>query len=533
MRDLEDLLTFVGRQSDQKHLVLCTLVRKHGSSYRDVGAKKIVSFDGANSSETCGTLSGGCMEGAIERAAREGIERMPFLESFNTMSDEDRLMGYQTGCQGRIEVLFERIERGASLETVSDLIAYGSNKRARFGRFVRISLDAATLAERTFVDGIDSNQIDSNQKDPNQTNQTALFDPWIEPLSLTVIGCGADSDSYVEIARALGWRLRFVDYRSDLVARMRSSGAHAECLPTAEMAAAIPAGERSAVILATHNYEADLEILCGLSIIKVGYLGCLGPKARWERLKRDLNEFHEISLAREWEGRVFAPAGIFSRGRSPSEIALSIVAQIQGVMNESQTNHQWAVVLAAGEGRRFGESSKALANWKNTSLLSHAVATARGICGERVVVVTGAHKLVVETALNEMSASIARVHNDQWQAGLSSSIACGIRAVLERDPSAALTLLVPVDQPLITTEHLRRLCETAQFSDRCTLTSDDDRSGPPAALPRRLFTTALGLSGDHGLKSSLRPADLISIHAPLELRDADRPEELQALAREF
>ena len=102
MRDLVELRAFCELHQNDEGLVMCTLVRKSGSSYRSVGAKKLVASNGKN----CGLLSGGCLEGSIEKAARERKHEMPFIESFSTLSDEDRLMGYQVGCQGVIDILF-------------------------------------------------------------------------------------------------------------------------------------------------------------------------------------------------------------------------------------------------------------------------------------------------------------------------------------------------------------------------------------------------------------------------------------------
>jgi xanthine dehydrogenase accessory factor len=547
MRDLEELLKFAEEKTERGSIVLCTLVRKHGSSYRAVGAKKFVALDEAANS---GTLSGGCMEGAIERSAREGFARMPFIESFSTMSDEDRLMGYQTGCQGRIEVLFELVPQGARRSELSLLLAYGSPRAARA---VRISLAHEDLGTRTLVDELGvGTRHSTNGSEILDKSETAFLDRWIEPLALTVIGCGADSDAYIGIAHALGWKARFIDYRSDLVERFQSlckksgTGFEAARVPAAEIPRHVSFGERSAVILATHNYEADLEILLGLAKLELGYIGCLGPMARWERLKRDLAQFHDVEVSTEWEARLFAPAGIFSRGRSPTEIALSIVAQVQGVLNEPVPEHEWTIILAAGKARRFG-GPKALALWQEPlkaserdlatapkTLLAHAVAKARTVTGKRVLVITGAHRAEIEVELRKISDAtgfaVASAHNESWETGLGSSLGSGISALLTHDAHARLALIVPIDQPLITAAHLRELAREARVTDRCALTSDELRSGPPAALPRRLFELAIGLDGDLGLKSVLRPADFLCVHAPDELRDADRPAELAELA---
>jgi xanthine/CO dehydrogenase XdhC/CoxF family maturation factor len=42
----------------------------------------------------------------------------------------------------------------------------------------------------------------------------------------------------------------------------------------------------------------------------------------------DLPKFHDIAVPADWAARVRAPAGLF-HGRSPEEIALSIISDVQ------------------------------------------------------------------------------------------------------------------------------------------------------------------------------------------------------------
>ena len=57
------------------------------------------------------------------------------------------------------------------------------------------------------------------------------------------------------------------------------------------------------------------------------YIGLLGPAARRDRLLSELGE-----SARALAARLHGPAGIDIGGRGPAAIALSIVAEIQGVL---------------------------------------------------------------------------------------------------------------------------------------------------------------------------------------------------------
>ena len=77
MRETKELLHFARRHFslESPHgLILCTLVEKKGSSYRTVGAQKLIELSGGS----CGFLSGGCLENQIDKTARENFSQMPF-----------------------------------------------------------------------------------------------------------------------------------------------------------------------------------------------------------------------------------------------------------------------------------------------------------------------------------------------------------------------------------------------------------------------------------------------------------------------
>ena len=478
MKDLLDIRHFVEQkiQSSQaaEQLVLCTLIRKTGSSYRSVGAKKIVSLSGSS----VGLLSGGCLEASIEKFARENYDRLPQTQLYDMLSDEDRLLGYQTGCQGAIEILFERVE----------------------------------LDSKDFL----------TQRIP------------YDPIQLYIVGCGADAPAYGPLAQSMGWEIHYLDYRRNLVENFM--GAQAVYATPKQMGSLIPHGPRVAVMLMTHNFEADLEILNHLRHHRVGYLGCLGPAERFARLQKDLLQMYDRRLDAELLTVAHGPAGIFSRGRSPEEIAFSVVAEIHQILvdqsgaeaqekmkREQVTQKPWAVILAAGESRRYGGGSKALAEFSGSTFLERALAIAKVVAGGRVMVVTGAHN---ETLSSHLS-SVQSVYNPQWSQGMGSSISCGLTRVLTVDPHASGVILMTVDQPYVTVEHLKELCHAGQNSDRCALTALDDVMGPPAYVPSLYFPLAQALKGERGLKSVLKLSQIIGVESSSALRDFDTREEMQ------
>lgn len=84
---------------------LATVVKTWGSSPRPVGSNLVIAADGAFE----GSISGGCVEGAVIHAATEVIEDgRPRLLEFGVTDDEAWAVGL--ACGGKIEIFVERIE---------------------------------------------------------------------------------------------------------------------------------------------------------------------------------------------------------------------------------------------------------------------------------------------------------------------------------------------------------------------------------------------------------------------------------------
>ena len=308
MRDLKDIRQFWHDRVDE-NLALCTLVHKSGSSYRGLGAKKIVARDRGSS----GLLSGGCLEADIEKTARDKWQTMPFRQSFSTMNEEDRLLGYQAGCAGVIDILFEPLPNDTN--DIELWLPFGIHKKMAG---VCVSLDPKKLGARKWV---------SQPPDPHND---IFFDAWQSPIELSIIGCGPDAKAFLELAEPLGWNLGFFDYRQSYVASMPLG--FARHLPAKQITDVLPQGKNAAVILMTHNYQADLDIMAGLVDKSFGYIGCLGPRQRYEQLKQDLQKLYGLIVPLNWDCIVHAPAGLLIKSQTPEDIALTTLAQIQTML---------------------------------------------------------------------------------------------------------------------------------------------------------------------------------------------------------
>ena len=87
----------------------------------------------------------------------------------------------------------------------------------------------------------------------------------------------------------------------------------------------VDASAYDAAVVMTHNFPRDVDILRTLLASRIAYIGLLGPRTRGDEL---LAELHATR-----EARIFSPVGLDLGAETPEEIALSIVAEIQAVLN--------------------------------------------------------------------------------------------------------------------------------------------------------------------------------------------------------
>jgi molybdenum cofactor cytidylyltransferase len=186
------------------------------------------------------------------------------------------------------------------------------------------------------------------------------------------------------------------------------------------------------------------------------------------------------------------------------------------------------VVLAAGEGARFGKGPKQLAELDGRLLLQHAVDAQLGVPAlEQIVVVLGARADEIEPRIDFGDADPVRC--DEWDEGLAASLRCGLEALGEDLDAVLITL---GDQPRITSQVIAMVLDHGlEAREPATRAAYDSRPGHPVLLRAPLLTAARELQGDHGARELLSAVKVRTVEASQLCSDADvdTPEQLSAL----
>lgn len=287
-----------------------------------------------------GSVSGGCLEGNVLETAWERTAHGPAVVTYDSTSDDDIIWGFGLGCQGTVTVLFERVdgtpgplefleERVTSRTTgVIATAISGPQLGSHWYLTSNSEFDSPILAAAKRHEaerGVHFEEIDG---------ATVLFESVHPPQALTIFGAGHDAIPLCEAAKSMGWFVSVIDHRPAYALRDRFPRAdkvlHAVPSDVGSKLQLEPAG---AVVVMTHHYMTDLEILDRVIRLPLIYVGQLGPFARTARILEELrNSGGEIT--REQLARFHAPIGLDLGGASPEEVAIAIIAEIQAVRNQ-------------------------------------------------------------------------------------------------------------------------------------------------------------------------------------------------------
>ncbi|CAM2739705.1 XdhC/CoxI family protein [Mycobacterium intermedium] len=328
-----------------------TVVRTLRSAPRPPGASMVVAPDGSVS----GSVSGGCVEGAVYELATEvmgGGE--PRLERYG-ISDGDAFAVGLT-CGGIIDIFIESISQATFPElgevaddvaaqrsvAIATVIAHPDPQRVGRRLVIRPETAAGTLgsarADSAVTDdargllALGRSEVleygaDGQRRGEGMEVFVSSFAPRPRMLVFGAI------DFAAAVARQgsfLGYRVTVCDARSVFATAARFPTADEVVVewPHRYLAAEAEAGnidERTVICVLTHDPKFDVPVLEVALRLNVAYVGAMGSRRTHEdRLRR----LREVGLADAELSRLASPIGLDLGARTPEETAVSIAADI-------------------------------------------------------------------------------------------------------------------------------------------------------------------------------------------------------------
>lgn len=304
---------------------LATVVETWGSAPRQAGSQLAVSGQG----EIMGSVSGGCVEGAVVTEALEAMQDgKSRILTFGVSDDTAFAVGL--ACGGTIRVMVEPVGSGGQRlpeAMLADLVAARAARRA-----VAVEVRPEGWTRRLLRPGEDAAADARFRSDRSGTEEDGRFlcihNP---PLRLAVVGAVHIAQALLPMARLAGYDPVLIDPRGAFASASRFPGETlVEDWPDEALTALAP-DARTAVVTLTHDPKLDDPAIRVALRSGCFYLGCLGSKKtharRVERLQAE--GFSEAEIA-----RIHAPVGLDIGARTPAEIAVSVLAQMTHVLRQ-------------------------------------------------------------------------------------------------------------------------------------------------------------------------------------------------------
>ncbi|SDI85235.1 XdhC family protein [Salipiger marinus] len=302
-----------------RRAALATVTQTWGSAPRRVGAQLAIAGDGAIE----GSVSGGCVEGAVIVEALEALEAGVARELEFGVSDQDAF-AVGLACGGTIRVLVEPVGSALPEPLLAELCAARAARQA-----VAYVADLDSGARRLDHSGHETRfRMDRSGFEEESRTFVAIHNP---PLRLLVVGAVHIAQALVPMARIAGYDPVLIDPRAAFGSSARFPGETILDDWPDEALAKLGLDARTALVLLTHDPKLDDPALEAALRSEVFYIGALGStRTHAKRVARLTAEgFTEAEIA-----RIHAPVGLDIGAASPAEIAVSVLAQMVRVLRQ-------------------------------------------------------------------------------------------------------------------------------------------------------------------------------------------------------
>ncbi|MES3009729.1 MAG: XdhC family protein [Pseudomonadota bacterium] len=301
-----------------KRGLLATVVRTWGSSPRPIGSIMALCEDGT----VVGSVSGGCIEDDLiyrftqayagKDAANEIPSGAPGFVKYGISADEAHRFGLP--CGGTLELLLEYDPDAQALAALVEALEAGRLMQ----RSVRLSDGQVT-------------QVEALSPAELAVSSTELVNTFGPEYRMLLIGAGQLTEYLATMALFSGFAVTVCDPREEYRGAWSVAGAKVVSDMPDDVVTAFRPDRRSCVVALTHDPKLDDLALLEALKTDAFYVGAIGSRRNNEaRHERMIDHFEQTAAGLV---RLRGPIGIYIGSKTPSEIAVSVMAEILAVKN--------------------------------------------------------------------------------------------------------------------------------------------------------------------------------------------------------
>lgn len=331
---LEILPTIINWIDNKQPIAIATVTRTWGSAPRPVGSVFAVSADG----QMAGSVSGGCVEGAVMKEALEVIKtQQPKQLHYGISNDDAWSVGLM--CGGELDVFVQPFPSG---EVQIQLLQLLQNNEGGVLLSKMNENEAAQLFNFSTFQPLSASTLQGFAEKVYSERKSQIIeiegDHWFAHVfskksQLIIIGAAHIAVELVRLAKIFDFETIVIDPRQTFAEQTQFLELPhqmfvdwpAEVLPNFQLDASTYA------VLLTHDPKIDDQALHLFLHSNVGYIGALGSRKTHEKRFARLREagFSEEAIA-----KIHAPVGVDIRAQGAKEIALSIIAELIKIKNQ-------------------------------------------------------------------------------------------------------------------------------------------------------------------------------------------------------
>lgn len=307
--DLDVLRSSVQWLKAGHRVTLVTVTKTWGSSPRPVGSMLSLRGDGALS----GSVSGGCIEDdLIARNCQDALTTgLPTVVTYGISADEAHRFGLP--CGGTMELVVEPVSEASLLVEMLEHLENGT--------LIRRQLDMLTgSVSLAFASPGDALRFD-------RTHLVTIHGP---RYRLLIIGAGQLSQFLAEVARGLDYHVTVCDPRTEYADVWTVASVAVRRTMPDDFVIDMKLDSRTAIVAVTHDPKLDDLALMEALRTEAFYVGAIGSRLNHEKRRERLREF---DVTDEQIARLRGPVGLYIGSQTPSEIGISILAELTAAKN--------------------------------------------------------------------------------------------------------------------------------------------------------------------------------------------------------